>query len=128
MKKASRNKESFIKHYYKSCKYSLEGLKDTFKTERSFHLWFICFLGSILFAIVLQFTLRDYLLVMIIFSLILIVELLNTAIEHTVDLVTKEIHPLAKKAKDCGSAASFVITFLGILLGILILLPYWGIV
>lgn len=127
MKKESRNKESFIKHYYKSSKYSLSGLKETFKTERSFHLWFVCFLGTVLLAIVLQFTLRDYLLVIIIYSLILIVELLNTAIEHTVDLVTKEIHPLAKKAKDCGSAASFVITFLGILLGIFIILPYFGV-
>ena len=37
--------------------------------------------------------------------LVLIVELINSAIENVVDLVTKEIHPLAKSAKDLGSTA-----------------------
>ena len=37
--------------------------------------------------------------------LVLIVELLNTAIEATVDRVSLEVHPLAKRAKDLGSAA-----------------------
>ena len=41
---------------------------------------------------------------------VLSVELLNTAIEATVDLVTNEFHPLAKIAKDCGGAATFVAT------------------
>jgi diacylglycerol kinase (ATP) len=38
----------------------------------------------------------------------LIVELLNSAIENVVDLVTQEIHPLARKAKDMGSAAQLI--------------------
>ncbi len=37
--------------------------------------------------------------------LVLIVELLNSAIEHTVDRISLERHPLAKQAKDLGSAA-----------------------
>ncbi|WP_419671681.1 diacylglycerol kinase [Aliarcobacter butzleri] len=37
--------------------------------------------------------------------LVLIIELVNSAIENVVDLVTKEIHPLAKNAKDIGSTA-----------------------
>jgi diacylglycerol kinase (ATP) len=37
--------------------------------------------------------------------LVLIVELLNSAIEAVVDRVSPELHPLAKRAKDCGSAA-----------------------
>ena len=36
-------------------------------------------------------------------------EILNTAVEAVVDLVSPEIHPLAKKAKDCGSAAVFCV-------------------
>jgi len=37
----------------------------------------------------------------------MIVELLNSAVENVVDLVTKEIHPLAKSAKDIGATAVF---------------------
>jgi diacylglycerol kinase (ATP) len=40
--------------------------------------------------------------------LVLIVELINSAIEATVDRVSIEHHPLAKRAKDIGSAAVFV--------------------
>ena len=36
-------------------------------------------------------------------------EILNTAVEAVVDLVSPEFHPLAKKAKDCGSAAVFCV-------------------
>ena len=40
--------------------------------------------------------------------LVLIAELVNSAIERVVDLVTSEIHPLAKEAKDLGSSVVFV--------------------
>lgn len=39
------------------------------------------------------------------YMLILIVELLNSAVENCVDLVTDEFHPIAKKAKDIGATA-----------------------
>lgn len=40
--------------------------------------------------------------------LVLVVELLNTAVEATIDRVGAEMHPLSKRAKDLGSAAVFV--------------------
>jgi len=55
-------------------------------------------------------------------SLILIVELLNSAIENAVDLVTKDIHPLAKTAKDIGSTAVMFSIILHILCWVLILI------
>jgi diacylglycerol kinase (ATP) len=39
------------------------------------------------------------------YMLVMIVELLNSAIENVVDLVTTDIHPLAKNAKDIGATA-----------------------
>lgn len=49
---------------------------------------------------------------------------LNTAIEATVDLVTKEIHPLAKVAKDCASAAAFVSALMATIICLFIFIPY----
>ncbi len=40
--------------------------------------------------------------------LLLIVELLNTAVETAINRISTEIHPLSKKAKDIGSAAVFI--------------------
>jgi diacylglycerol kinase (ATP) len=54
--------------------------------------------------------------------LVLIVELINSAIENVVDLVTKEIHPLAKSAKDIGSTAVMFTIGLHLLLWVIFLL------
>jgi diacylglycerol kinase (ATP) len=47
-------------------------------------------------------------LLTIVVLLVLIVELLNSAIEATVDRMSLDVHPLAKKAKDIGSASVFL--------------------
>ncbi len=47
----------------------------------------------------------ERLLLILLMFLVLVVELLNTAIESIVDRVSMELHPLAGRAKDLGSAA-----------------------
>jgi len=50
-------------------------------------------------------------------------ELLNTAIEATVDMAMPDIHPLAKVAKDTASAAVFVLSFVSAIIGVVIFIP-----
>ena len=54
---------------------------------------------------------------------ILTIELINTAIEATVDMVTLENNPLAKIAKDCGSGATFVASMIAIITSLIIFVP-----
>ena len=56
-------------------------------------------------------------------GLVISCELINTAIEATVDLVTEEYHPLAKVAKDTAAAAVFVFAIVAVLVGIIIFGP-----
>lgn len=52
----------------------------------------------------------------------MIVELLNSAVEATVDRISKSLHPLSKQAKDIGSAAVFfVLVFLSLTWGLILL-------
>ena len=53
-------------------------------------------------------------------------EILNTAIEAVVDLVSPEFHPLAKKAKDCGSAAVFCVCIANAILWLAALWQHYG--
>jgi diacylglycerol kinase (ATP) len=55
--------------------------------------------------------------------LVLVVELLNSAVEATVDRASPEDHPLAKRAKDLGSAAVMVALAAAALVWLLVLLP-----
>ena len=57
-------------------------------------------------------------------ALISITELINTAIEATVDMVTLEYNEYAKIAKDCASAATAVMTVLAIIVNLIIFVPY----
>ena len=117
-------KENAILHYLKSIKYSIEGLFSFFVEERSFRLYFLCAVFVILLSVFLSISKIDAIIVSIMLVLILAMELVNTAIESVVDMVTKEYKPLAKRAKDCASAATFVLVVLGIILGIIIFIPY----
>ena len=89
-------------------RYSLDGLRATWKDEEAFRqIGLLCMVGVPL-ALYLGGSWAESLLLILPIVLSLAVELLNTAIENLVDLVSPEWHPLAKKAKDMGSAAQFV--------------------
>ena len=85
--------------------YSISGFRLAFREEAAFRQEFVLVL--VLSPLCLILSLPVWLKIMILAShvLILIVELLNTAIESIVDKASPEFHPDAKKAKDTGSSA-----------------------
>lgn len=97
-----------MKRMFKAVHWSLSGLKAAFLSERAFRqevlVFFTC--GPIGFWLG-EGPVEKYLLVGSLL-LILIVELINSAIESAVDRISKENHPLAGRAKDMGSAAVFL--------------------
>jgi diacylglycerol kinase (ATP) len=88
--------------------YSLEGFKAAFKHEDAFRQE--VFLAAVLIPLALYLEGDALHRILMIGSvlLVLIVELLNSAVEAVVDRVSIERHALAKRAKDIGSAAVFV--------------------
>lgn len=65
----------------------------------------------------------DVLLLFFSIALVLSLELMNTALEAAVDLVTQEKHPLAKVAKDAGAGAVLVAAIISVIIGLVILGP-----
>jgi len=92
-------------HLFKNTKYAFDGLKTAIKTESSFKLELFCAIFIIVGIIYIDTSLTNKLILLISGILVLICELINSAIENVVDLCTKEKHPLAKNAKDIGSTA-----------------------
>lgn len=101
-------KQTIDARLIKAGAHSWAGLKATWSDEQAFRIEAV--LGLILLPAVfwLGDSLVDYLLLFSSMVLVLIVEILNTAIETVVDRVSTEPSPLSKKAKDQGSAAVFV--------------------
>jgi diacylglycerol kinase (ATP) len=88
--------------------YSFSGLRDAFEHEDAFRQECLLAVVLILTAIMLPVTGLERALMIGSVLLVLIVELLNSAVEAAVDRVSLDRHTLAKRAKDIGSAAVFL--------------------
>lgn len=97
-----------IRHFWNAFKWSLKGIRAALKTETAFRQEVIAAIILIPVAVVLHLPVGTRVLMVGVIFLVLIVELLNSAIEAIVDLVSPDYHELAGKAKDCGSAAVFL--------------------
>jgi diacylglycerol kinase (ATP) len=109
-------------HLFKNTTYALSGLKHVLKTESSFKLELFCAIFIIAGIILIDTSISNKLILLVSGILVLIIELVNSAIENVVDLVTKEYAPLAKTAKDIGSSAVMFSIILHIVCWIMILI------
>ncbi len=110
--------------FFKSIKYSLQGLFYAYRYEQSLWIHGIATIVAIALGIIFQIKLSEWAIIFIALGSILALELINTAIEAAVDLTTTKIHPLAKIAKDCGSAASFIMAIVSIVISMFVFGPY----
>ncbi len=112
------------KRFFKSIKYSLDGLRYAYHYEQSLWLHAFAVIVAVSLGIIFKIKISEWALLFIALGIILSLELLNTAIEAAVDLTTTKIHPLAKIAKDCGSAASFVMSIVSFIITLFVFWPY----
>ncbi|WP_176223473.1 diacylglycerol kinase [Lonsdalea britannica] len=117
------NKATGITRLVKATGYSLQGLKQAWRHEAAFRQETILTLAGIIIACWLPVSILERLLLIGSVVLIVIVELLNSAIEAVVDRIGPEYHELAGRAKDLGSAAVLVACLLAaVVWGVLL----WG--
>ena len=88
--------------------YSLEGFAAALKYEHAFRQELILCLVLLPFAAFLPLEMVERIILVMTLMFVLVVELLNSAIEAIVDRVSLENHELSKRAKDLGSAAVFL--------------------
>ena len=105
---STSHKAQGLRRIVNALHYSLSGLRLAYRHEAAFRqeMFLACLLIVASFLLPVD-GVRRALLVGSVF-LVMIVELLNSAIEATVDHISLERHPLAKRAKDIGSAAVFM--------------------
>lgn len=77
----------------------------------------------VIFGFALHISMTEWYICLILFGLVMGLECVNTAVEATVDLVTDERKPLAKKAKDAAAGAVLVAAIFAAIIGCFIFLP-----
>jgi len=103
---------------------AIEGILWAVKKERHLRYHFCAALAVLMLALFFHINALEFFLLVLAALLVIFAELINTAIEALVDLVTDEYHELAKRAKDVAAGAVLVTSVGAVLLGYLVLSGY----
>jgi undecaprenol kinase len=109
--------------FVRSVSHAVSGIAYTVKTQRNMQIHVVIAVLVLLATWWLRIPRTDVLLVFFSIALVFSLELVNTAIESAVDLVTDEWHQKAKAAKDASAGAVLVAAILSVLIGFSVLGP-----
>lgn len=105
---------------------AIEGFVYVFKSQRNMRLHFVVALVAILLGIVLNFTYIEFMILCLTIAFVLFAEMFNTAIEHTIDLIKEEFHPLARIVKDICAGAVLLSASSAIIVGYILFVSRLG--
>ena len=106
-----------------SFKYAFEGIITTIKEERNMFIHFLIAIIVVITGVYVRLSLNEWLICLLLFALVFSLELINTAIENTVDLVATKKNKKAKMAKDAAAGAVLIAAIFASIIGIIIFLP-----
>ena len=112
-----------MKKLIKSFKYAFEGIFKGIKEEQNMKIHIAIMILVIIFGILFKISKIEWIICIALFGLVISMELINTAIENTVDLITKEKNEQAKLAKDVAAGAVLVSTIAAATIGLMIFVP-----
>ena len=115
--------------FLESLKYALEGIAYCINTQRNMRIHSVFAVLVLLAGIIIRISKLEFIIIIMVISLVFICEVFNTAIEKAVDTSTQEYHPIAKISKDVAAGAVLVSSINAIIIGCLIFGRYiWVII
>ena len=109
--------------FRESASHAMDGITYTVSHERNFRIELAAACFVTLLSYFLKVSVVEWCILLLTISLVLVLEMLNTAIERTVDLVTKDYYELAKNAKDVAAGAVLVSAIASAIIGLMIFVP-----
>lgn len=103
--------------------FAWNGLKYCIKTQQNFRIHLIIGFGVTLTGLIVKINLIEWLFIIGCATMVLVLELVNTAIEKLCDTITIEIHPSIKIIKDVSAAAVLLAALSSVLTGLIIFGP-----
>ncbi|AXH98978.1 diacylglycerol kinase family protein [Sporosarcina sp. PTS2304] len=114
-----------MKTFFKSFVYAWNGVVDGVANGRNMKSHFLSAVIVVLAGLFTGLTIMEWCIVILLIGGMMALELMNTAVEYVVDLVTLEFHPLAKKAKDVAAGSVLIYAIISAIVGFMIFLPKW---
>lgn len=104
--------------------YAFEGIWTGIRKERNMKIHCLAIICVTLAGALLHITAAEWCICLLLFALVASLELVNTAVEAVVDLVTEDKKPLAKIAKDTAAGAVLFSAIISVFIGCIIFIPY----
>ncbi len=111
------------KNWIQSANVAIEGIIYAVKTQRHMRYHFFIAAAALILGLFLNISRIEFIVLSLAIVLVLVAEMLNTAIEVTVDMISQRYHPRAKIAKDIAAGVVLVASIGAVTMGYLILYP-----
>lgn len=106
-----------------SFNYAFDGIVYAFKTQPNMRIHFLVATLVLIASLIFKLTKLEILMLFLTISFVLVAEMINTAIEAAIDLVTQDYHPIAAIAKNVAAGAVLVASTVSVIVGYLIFYP-----
>ena len=106
-----------------SFKFAFKGIGSSIRSERNMKIHFTMMLLVVLAGIILNISMWEWITCFILFGLVISLEMVNTAVEIVVDLVSPTFNDRAGRAKDIAAGAVLVNAIVAFIIGLIIFLP-----
>src|SRR3989344_87300 len=111
------------KKFIRSFKYARAGMKHIVTTQRNIRIHLVAGLFAVLAAFWLRVSTVEVAILALTISFVIVAEMVNTAIEETINLAQPGEHPLAGMIKNIAAAAVLTAAFASLIVGALIFIP-----
>ena len=113
----------FLRSFRTSCSYALRGLSFALRSQRHLRLHMLAAAVVLLAALFLHFRRVEWILLLLTGTLVILAELLNTAMEFALNLVEARDHPVVRAAKDIAAGAVLLVAFVSAVIGLFLFGP-----
>jgi len=111
--------------FLKGFVYAFEGILFGLKNERNFKLHVFAAIIVLIASMLTALSTIEWIIIILLIGGMLSLELMNSAVERVVDLVTSKQHPLAKHAKDFAAGSVLIYAIVSAVIGLIIFVPKW---
>ncbi|WP_409251405.1 diacylglycerol kinase family protein [Bacillus sp. SCS-153A] len=111
------------KKFLRSFKFAINGIKLVFSKEFNFLVHFYASIAAVAAGFIFSISKMEWVVVVLLIAGMFALEMINTAIERAVDLITEDYHPLAGQAKDIAAGAVLCYAVGAVVTGLIIFVP-----
>lgn len=123
--KFSKNKTSYHRKSLRfSFKYALKGIRRVLRTEKSFRVQLVLAIITIIAGFLFNISPVEWLFILVAICMVICFEMINTAFEMIIDMVTEEYRVIAEHIKDIAAGAVLVSSLIALIVGLIIFIPY----